>query len=192
MKKVTTTEGITDAYIKRILGNIIGVEPMSVLKATPKRLLKATKGLTKKQMQTPWAPGKWNMAQIVSHLCDAELAMGYRFRKVIAEPNSPLQAYDENKWAASLHYEEADPHAKVAFFNALRATHVWLLSKLNEEEIQRWGLHEERGQESVERMAQMLAGHDINHLRQLETIHKMVTAKKKTPKKTLAKKRPKK
>ena len=107
MKKVTTTEGITDAYIKRILGNIIGVDPMSVLKATPKRLLKATKGLTKKEMQTPWAPGKWNMVQIVNHLCDAELALGYRFRKVIAEPGSPIQAYDENKWTANLHYEEA-------------------------------------------------------------------------------------
>jgi hypothetical protein len=195
MKKVTTTEGIQDAYIKRILGNIIGVDPMSVLKTTPKRLVKATKGLTKKQMQTPWAPGKWNMIQIVSHLCDAELAMGYRFRKVVAEPGSPLQAYDENKWTANLHYEESDPHAKVEFFNALRAQHVWLLSRLNEEEIQRWGLHEERGQESVERMAHMLAGHDINHIRQLETIHGLVTkkksAKKKPTKKTAGKPAPK-
>jgi hypothetical protein len=33
-----------------------------------------------------------------------------------------------------------------------------------------YGMHSERGQESIEQMARMYAGHDINHLQQIEKI----------------------
>jgi hypothetical protein len=31
-------------------------------------------------------------------------------------------------------------------------------------------VHSERGEESIERIVQMMAGHDINHVRQIEAI----------------------
>jgi len=38
-----------------------------------------------------------------------------------------------------------------------------------------YGMHAERGEETVERVLQMMAGHDINHVRQIE---KLVAKKK--------------
>jgi hypothetical protein len=35
-----------------------------------------------------------------------------------------------------------------------------------------YGMHSERGKESVSRVVSMVAGHDLNHLRQIESILK--------------------
>ena len=45
------------------------------------------------------------------------------------------------------------------------------------EQWKQFGIHAERGEESVERIVEMMAGHDINHLRQIEAILAVVTKK---------------
>ncbi|HLX12110.1 MAG TPA: DinB family protein [Bacteroidota bacterium] len=179
MNKITSVEEFTNPYTKRILGNILNQDPMAVLKSTPKRLAKAAKGLTKKQMSTPPAPGKWTIAQIISHFCDAELTMSYRIRMAVAQSGANIQAYDENKWADALRYTGGDVHQKLETFIANRSMNVWLLSSLSSEELERFGIHEERGKETVERMAHMLAGHDVNHVKQVEHIRSLVAVKRK-------------
>ena len=168
--KVTSVKGIKNAYSKRILSNLIGKDPLRVYAGTPANLRRLTRGLTRDQLQTPPAAGRWSIAQLVSHLCDAEWAMGFRIRKAIAEPASPLPAYDQDKWAACLHYEEMDFRERLNLFTSLRTSHLSLLKVLSRRELLRYGIHSERGKETVERMIHMLAGHDINHLRQIRDI----------------------
>ncbi len=81
--------------------------------------------------------------------------MSYRLRKAIAESGSPLQAYDQDKWANALYYDKADCKQKVNLFFALRGANAALLQCLSSKEWQRYGLHAERGEETVERMVQM-------------------------------------
>ena len=38
------------------------------------------------------------------------------------------------------------------------------------ETVQQYGMHSERGQETIEQIVRMTAGHDINHLQQIERI----------------------
>ncbi len=177
IRKVKTVRGIKNAYSKRILGNLIGKDPMSVFAKTPGDLKRLTSGLTRRQLQTPPGKGRWSITQLISHLCDAEWAMGFRIRKAIAESTSPLQAYDQDLWAANLHYDQMDFKAKLNLFRALRQSHVSLLNVLSSEELQRYGIHSERGKETVERMIHMLAGHDVNHLKQIEGIRNTLLGK---------------
>lgn len=174
MKKMTSLEGITDPYVKRILGNILGRDPLKVLEASPRALRRAIRGLTKQQMQKHPAQGKWSIAQIISHLCDAELATGFRIRLAVAEPGSPLQSWDENRWAAALRYEQADPKLKLRLYEDLRNENLRLLHSLTNGEWQQFGLHQERGIESVERMAQLMAGHDVNHVKRVGEIRELL------------------
>lgn len=170
MEKVTTVKSIKDPYSKRILSNIINQDPLEIYSRTPQELRRLTRGLSDKQLHTPPGKGRWSIAHIISHLCDAEWAMGFRIRKVLAEPGSPLQAYDQDKWAKNLHYDEMGFREKLNLFSALRQSHLSLIKVLSPREWKRYGIHEERGKESVERMIHMLAGHDVNHLRQIEDI----------------------
>lgn len=175
MKKLTTLPNVTDPYTKRILTNVLGKDALKVCAKTPGALKRLTKGLTEAQLRKPPAKGRWPIAFIVNHLCDAELAVGYRLRMTVAQPGRKLQAYDESKWAKRLYYHRMPFSQKMELFTALRLSNVSLVKALKPGEWKNFGIHEERGKETVERMVQMLAGHDLNHLRQVGGIRKILT-----------------
>lgn len=180
MKKVHTVSSIKDPYSRRILSNILHKDPLKVYSGTPKILHRLTKGLSDKEMRKSTPERKWSIVEIVNHFCDAEIVMGYRYRKVLAEPGTAIQAYAEEKWATKLKYDHADVRAKLTLFIAFREDNAEMLRSLTASEWQRYGIHEERGKETVERMVQMMAGHDVNHLRQIETLRRtLLKARKK-------------
>src|ERR1051326_359787 len=170
MKKITSVKNIKDPYSKRILSNIIDRDPMAVYSRTPQELKRRVRGLSSKQLRQSPTKGHWSIARLVSHFCDAEWAMGFRIRMAIAQPGRNFQAYDQDKWADHLYYDDADCREKLNLFIALRQSHLTLLKSLKPREWQGYGIHEERGKETVERMIHMMAGHDLNHLRQIEGI----------------------
>ncbi len=45
-----------------------------------------------------------------------------------------------------------------------------LLKSLTKKMWESYGMHSERGKESVLRITEMMAGHDINHRRQIEAL----------------------
>ena len=108
------------------------------------------------------------MSEIVAHLADAEIVIGYRLRLVLGSPGTPIVAYDQDSWVVSGHYDERDPRKSVEQFRVLREVNLSLLKSLNPEQWKHYGMHSERGQESIEHMVRIYAGHDINHLQQIE------------------------
>lgn len=79
-------------------------------------------------------------------------------------------ARDQDKWVTSGHYDKRDPRRSLEQFRVLREGNLALLKALTPEQWKHCGIHSERGEESVEHMVRMLAGHDLNHLRQAEEI----------------------
>ena len=53
-------------------------------------------------------------------------------------------------------------------FRVLRDANLALLRSLKPEQWKQYGMHSERGQESVEHIVRMFAGHDVNHIQQIE------------------------
>lgn len=175
MEKIRSVSSIQNPYVKRILSNIIGKDAFKVYASTPRTLLRLVKGLKPSDVQKPVVEGKWSIAQIINHLCDSELVMGFRYRMAIAQPRSRLQAFDESRWAKRLRYESSNVNNKLELFVKMRKDHVDLLRTLKPSDWKLYGIHEERGKETVERMVQMIAGHDINHLRQIENIRQALS-----------------
>jgi len=71
-------------------------------------------------------------------------------------------------WARS--YVRQDPAAAAKAVIALRPWNLSFWRTLGPEDFARVAFHPERGDESVETILKMLAGHDLNHLAQLEQI----------------------
>ncbi len=156
-------------YTARMLSLAEGVDPITVLATTPGHIGALLAGLTRDDLQ--WSPpGRWSIAQIVSHLADAEIVLAYRVRMILSAPGGPIQAFDQNAFVTSQHAERSDAHASLAVLSALRAATVRLFGSLSEEELDRFGLHAERGKESLRHMIRMSAGHDRNHLTQIERL----------------------
>ena len=167
MKTIRSVAHIKDPYTKRILSNIINKDVFKVYSETPRLLKTLVKGLGKDQLYKPVVKGKWSIAQIISHLCDSELVMGFRYRMAISQSGSPLQAFDQNKWANRLRYRSLDCKARLDLFITMRRDNIALLKFLSPREWKQYGMHDERGKETIERMVQMETGHDVSHLRQI-------------------------
>ncbi len=170
MKRINKTLLKRTPYAKQLLLYVVDKEPLEVFESTPSAMAKKIRGLGNKQLLKSPRKGKWSIAEIISHLTDSEIVLSYRFRKVIAEPGSRIERYDQNKWAKNLHYDISNCKKKLQLFKVLRKSNVELLKSLSKKEWKRFGIHAERGKETVEKMLLLYAGHDMNHLKQIESI----------------------
>ena len=157
-------------YTQRILGYVEGKQPLEVQGATAEKLERLIEGVPTKELRKRPAADKWSVSEIVAHLGDAEIVTGFRMRLILGAPGAPIAAYDQDSWMTSGHYEKRDPHKSVEQFRVLREANLALLESLTPEQWKHYGMHSERGQETIELMVRMAAGHDINHLHQIEKI----------------------
>ena len=159
-------------YIARTFGYVEGKNPLRVQRSTPQKLAKLIKGLDKKRMSQPPAPGKWSIAEILAHLADTELVAGWRMRLVLGQNGTPIQAFDQDVWASTFNYRRRDPKVSLQTFTVLRENNLALLKSISKQLWGNYGIHQERGKEPIAHMVRMFAGHDLNHLRQVEQIAK--------------------
>ena len=157
-------------YTQRILGYVKGKQPLALQAATAKKLERLIKGASKAKLRRRPAPEKWSVSEIVAHLADGEIVGGFRLRFILGSPGSPIVGYDQDAWVTSGHYDKRDPRKSVALFRVLREANLALLKSLKPEQWKLSGMHSERGQESIEDIVRMFAGHDLNHLQQIEKI----------------------
>ena len=153
-----------DDYVTRMLDLLGDQEPILVLEATPVKLEALLLQLGD-DVNRPYAPGKWDARHIFAHLADNELAAGFRLRQMVARVGE-VQPYDQDIWATR--YARADPALALGTFQALRAWNLTLYATFDLDDWLTEVYHPERGPLSVDLAVRMLAGHDINHLGQLE------------------------
>jgi uncharacterized damage-inducible protein DinB len=165
--KNAMTESVQE-YIQRILGNVEGQEPMKVQAETPKRLASLVKSASAGKLRERPAADKWSVGEILAHLADSEIVVGWRVRSILGAPGTPIQAFDQDAWAEAGHYAQREARESLEQFRALREGNLALYRSLTPEQWQQYGMHAERGQESVEKIVRMMAGHDINHTKQIE------------------------
>jgi DinB superfamily len=159
-------------YTKRILSYSDGIEPLQQQESTPQKLAELLRGKDRGVLRHRPSPDKWSVAEVVAHLADAEIAMSWRIRQILTKNAVAIQAYDQNAWASTFDYADRDPYVSLELFRALRSANIALLKSVPRELWDNYGVHEERGNESIAHIVRMVAGHDLNHLRQIEAILK--------------------
>jgi hypothetical protein len=157
-------------YTRRILGYAEGKDAWAILETTAGRLREVVGSTSDAVLRRRPAPGRWSPAEIMAHLADSELVGSYRFRTIIAHNGADIQAYDQDEWAASLAYEQIDPAESVDLFEATRTANLRLLRRIDPRLHENYGMHAERGRESVSHMIRLYAGHDLNHLAQIDAL----------------------
>lgn len=157
-------------YTARITGFVGGRDPLEILTETPGRLLSLVSDAKPHELVWTTAPTRWSIAQIAAHLADAEVVGAWRIRSVLEKDGVGLQAYDQNVWASNFRYEAVPAAESVALFGALRASNLHLLRRVDPALHAHVGLHAERGPESIPHIVRMYAGHDTNHLGQIERL----------------------
>lgn len=157
-------------YMQRILGYAEGQQPLKIQAASAKKLDRLLKGVPAAKLRKRPAPDKWSVAEIIAHLADSEIVTGFRLRQILGTPGAPIPAYDQDAWAKSGRYDKRDARKSLETFRVLRDANLALLKSLASEQWQYHGMHSERGAETIERLVTLIAGHDLNHTKQIERI----------------------
>lgn len=159
-----------EQYVQRINSKVAGLDPIKVQASTAKKLAKLIQGKSAAKLRKRPAPTKWSASEILAHLADTEIVQGWRMRSVLAVPGTPIQAYDQDAWVVSGHYDQRDARKSLEQFRVLRQANLDLLKSLTPQQWKLHGMHAERGVQSIEQMVTLIAGHDINHLEQVAAL----------------------
>ncbi len=157
-------------YTAAILDLLGDRNPIDVLRQTPGELARILTEMSDDEIGRREAPGKWSVRMVLQHLADGELVGAYRIRMILAHDRPVITAYDQDLFASRLGYEEGDAKSAFERFRVLRESNVWLVERASPADLKRVCLHAERGEESLERLIALYAGHDLLHQRQIERI----------------------
>ena len=139
-----------------------------ILAATPAVLAGLIEAVGPARATTPPAAGKWSAAEIISHLADCELVFGFRLRQTVAEDDYVIQPFNQEKWAAV--YGGVPANQALDTFAALRGWNLLLLRTVLPGAAGRTVTHPERGTMTFQTIVETMAGHDLNHIAQLQRI----------------------
>ena len=145
-------------------------EARAVIAATPGLVHQAMSAMSAEQVEAPIAEGKWSPREVVAHLADCELVFSFRLRQTLAMPSPVIQPFDQDEWAKR--YGSYDMASALVMFHAARGWNMKLIGGLSEADWQREMTHPERGTMTFQNVIETIAGHDINHLAQLQSVVK--------------------
>jgi hypothetical protein len=133
--------------------------------AGPPTLRAAVRGMSREQLAARPVAGKWSTLEVVCHLADFDPILADRMKRIIAEDRPQLLGADEKRFAAALAYHQRDLEEELALIEHTRAQLARILRTLPDEALQRVGVHNERGELTLERMLTIATNHLPHHVR---------------------------
>jgi uncharacterized damage-inducible protein DinB len=143
------------------------MNPMSALVDSylvgPRALRQAVAGMTREQLLARPIAGKWSTLEVVCHLADFDPILADRMKRIIAEDRPALLGADEKRFAAALAYHERDLE-ELSILEKTRSQMARILRALPPEAFQRIGMHNERGEMTLERVINTGINHIPHHI----------------------------
>ena len=121
-------------------------------------------------LQRSYQPGKWTAHQLLVHLADTESVLLDRVRRLAADPQPLLWAFDQDAWAARLAYTQRDLGTAGRLFSASRESIIELATASSDAVLAHTGVHTQRGQVTLAETLAGIARHTRHHLHQLAAI----------------------
>jgi hypothetical protein len=158
-------------YTSRIRSYVGQNDPLLILASTAADLRAKLRSTSNAQLRMRPEPTRWSILEQVVHLSDVEIVLGYRVRAILgADDGIAIQGFDQDSWQTALNYNSRSLEDALSAFEAARKNNVALYRSLNEAQWNKYGLHSERGKETVRDIVVLAAGHDVNHVQQIEKI----------------------
>ena len=146
---------------------------LEILAATPEKLRREIAAMTRRQMRTRPAPGKWSVQEILAHLDDVEeLGMRARVAAMLVGNEPALPAFDQEKRAVDLRYDRKDARRSLESFIRQRRANLKWLRTLKPAELKRKGVHQTVGEVTAGEMIHEWAFHDLGHLKQIMEVRR--------------------
>lgn len=143
-------------------------DPLATISASPRIVKAIIRSMSLAALNYERAPGKWSVRDIVCHLSEVELAFAFRLRQAAAAPDHLIQPFDQDAWAKNSRHTSC-PSAH-ELFESVRRSNVDFIRRLPTEIFATTVTHPERGAMTFQDLVETMAGHDINHIWQIEAL----------------------
>lgn len=137
-------------------------------KAATQELLRVFGALSESDLDKP-TPSGWTPRQVIHHLADSEAQSYARLRRLIAEPGTIIQGYDEEVWAENsiLAYKTRDVTSALQVYTVVRNSSYELLLDIPESKLDNSCMHSESGEYSIRKWIDTYTRHPRDHANQI-------------------------
>lgn len=167
------TEPTADEALRYPIGRLVRAEQVTpelrktwvdTIAAQPDKLRAAVAGLSDEQLDTPYRDGGWTVRQVVHHIADTNTVLAVRLRMIAAEPEPPLQPFDETMWAELPDARSGAVEPSLMLLDGLHQRMAALLGALADEQWARVGRHPVAGPSPLDRIVEMYTWHGDHHI----------------------------
>ncbi|WP_219838507.1 DinB family protein [Paenibacillus sp. R14(2021)] len=136
----------------------------------PQQLANAVSELNEDQLRWKAAPGVWSVTEVLSHLTDHHIVVGFRIRELLSGSTAVLPAFSQDPWVAASHANEGDASDILAFYEAYSAYNLQLLKRLHPEDWAKKGINFKGETVTLREIVWGFIKHVHVHLAQIERI----------------------
>jgi uncharacterized damage-inducible protein DinB len=162
MDKPASTEHIP--YYERYISLVPEGDILKILEGQLDDVRAFVESVPEEKETYRYAPGKWSLRQVLSHVVDTERVFAYRACWIARGDTQPLVGYDQDLFET---HAEADKRTLKDLQEELeyqRRSNVLLLRAMSDEASRRMG-SADGAPVSVRALAYLMAGHLAHHLR---------------------------
>jgi uncharacterized damage-inducible protein DinB len=115
--------------------------------------------------------GAWTARQVIHHVADSEAQSYARLRRLIAEPGTQIQGYDEGGWGENetLGYKVLPMENSIDVFKAVRYSSLAIIKRLSVTQLENSGIHTESGQYTIKTWLETYINHPLEHAAQIRS-----------------------
>jgi hypothetical protein len=126
--------------------------------------------LTESQLDASHSGG-WSARQVIHHVADSEAQSYARLRRLIAEPGTQIQGYDEASWGENetLGYKDLPIAHSLDVFKAVRASSLEIIKRLTPAQLDNSGTHSESGKYTIKTWLETYINHPLEHAAQIRS-----------------------
>jgi hypothetical protein len=126
--------------------------------------------LTESQLDASHSGG-WSARQVIHHVADSEAQSYARLRRLIAEPGTQIQGYDEASWGENetLGYKDLPIAHSLDVFKAVRASSLEIIRRLTPAQLDNSGTHSESGEYTIKTWLETYINHPLEHAAQIKS-----------------------
>ena len=137
----------------------------------PTRLATLVQSLSDEQLDTPYRPDGWTIRQVVHHVADSHHHSYIRFKWALTEDNPIIKYYFEHLWAELDDSKYAPIQMSLDHLKAVHYKLVYLLNRLNNEDLNRTFIHPEHNEEvPLNKNIGIYAWHCNHHYAHIESL----------------------
>ena len=114
-----------------------------------------------------WAPGKWTLREVMVHVAQWEMILGYRLVCGVATPGFVIQMADQDELMQRT--DGVDGPTAFAAFEGARRMNIAVIQALSPADRAIPIQHPEYGALTLQDIVVQIAGHGIHHLKQIRT-----------------------